>query len=159
MSQVETILALARTYSSRTSAPPGWNPSLPVVHFATPNPLPHQLRGGALGAIELKMVRDERRLKRRKKEEELEAVKRVKAEAEKDSSRLTLGDNPRHRDDLDTARPADMDGRNIRNRNGIPSYKNDRSTMLSSVQSTPMTTMNLSDSSSEEDESDGDESD
>ena len=31
MSQVESILALARTYSSRTSAPPGWRPSNLVV--------------------------------------------------------------------------------------------------------------------------------
>ena len=70
LSDVDEILALARTYSTRTSAPPGWNPSLPVVHFATPNPLPHQLRQGALGAMQLKLVRDERKLKRRRKKEE-----------------------------------------------------------------------------------------
>ena len=43
-SEVPTILAVARAYSLRTSAPPMWNPNLPVIGFATPNPLPHQLR-------------------------------------------------------------------------------------------------------------------
>ena len=56
--EVKTILAVARTYSLRTSAPPMWNPILPVIGFATPNPLPHQLRGGALGAMQLKMARE-----------------------------------------------------------------------------------------------------
>jgi hypothetical protein len=37
-----------------------WNPNLPVIGFATPNPLPHQLRGGALGAMQLKLAREEK---------------------------------------------------------------------------------------------------
>mmetsp|Transcript_23018 Transcript_23018/g.46074 ORF Transcript_23018/g.46074 Transcript_23018/m.46074 type:complete len:236 (-) Transcript_23018:134-841(-) len=61
--EVKTILAVARTYSLRTSAPPMWNPNLPVIGFATPNPLPHQLRGGALGAMQLKMAREEKNRK------------------------------------------------------------------------------------------------
>lgn len=75
MSQAQTILALARTYSTRTSAPPGWDPSLPVAHFATPSPYPHQLRGGSLGALQLKLVREERMMKKRKIMEE-EKLKR-----------------------------------------------------------------------------------
>lgn len=71
MSEVNSILSLARTYSTRTSAPPGWNPNLPVMHFSTPNPLPHQLRQGALGAMELNLVKEERMAKRRKMEQEL----------------------------------------------------------------------------------------
>ena len=71
MSEVNSILSLARTYSTRTSAPPGWNPNLPVIHFSTPNPLPHQLRQGALGAMELNVVKEERMAKRRKMEQEL----------------------------------------------------------------------------------------
>ena len=55
--EVPTILAVARAYAHRTSAPPMWDPSLPVIGFATPNPLPHQLRGGALGAMQLKLER------------------------------------------------------------------------------------------------------
>ena len=58
--EVKTVLAVARAYSLRTSAPPMWNPNLPVIGFATPNPLPHQLRGGALGAMQLKLAREEK---------------------------------------------------------------------------------------------------
>ncbi|KAL9182889.1 hypothetical protein ACHAXT_004168 [Thalassiosira profunda] len=60
MDEVQDVLAVARAYSLRTSAPPMWNPNLPVIGFATPNPLPHQLRGGALGAMQLKMAREEK---------------------------------------------------------------------------------------------------
>merc|ERR1719491_1759067 len=49
MDTVNEVLALARTLSSRTSAPCSWDPTMPMVNFATPNPLPHQIRGGALG--------------------------------------------------------------------------------------------------------------
>jgi len=59
--EVHTILAVARAYAHRTSAPPMWDPSLPVIGFATPNPLPHQLRGGALGAMQLKLAREEKK--------------------------------------------------------------------------------------------------
>ncbi|KAL7477263.1 hypothetical protein ACHAW6_003077 [Cyclotella cf. meneghiniana] len=83
-SQIPTILALARTYSLRTSAPPTWNPSLPVVGFATPNPLPHQLRGGSLGAMQLKLAREE---KVRKKTEERERRERERREKEKEEER------------------------------------------------------------------------
>lgn len=91
--EVPAILAVARAYSLRTSAPPMWNPNLPVVGFATPNPLPHQLRGGALGALQLKMAREERNKRglellerqrekdrRRKLEEEDDAMKKEKDE-------------------------------------------------------------------------------
>jgi hypothetical protein len=90
MSQVNTILSLARTYSTRTSAPPGWNPNLPVIHFSTPSPLAHQLRQGALGAMELNLVKEERIAKRRKVELDLlnrklleESMRRKKSENNK----------------------------------------------------------------------------
>lgn len=72
--EVPTILAVARAYAHRTSAPPMWDPSLPVIGFATPNPLPHQLRGGALGAMQLKLAREEkkRRIQQRLLREEKE---------------------------------------------------------------------------------------
>ena len=63
-SQVSTILAIASSYSTKTSAPPTWASNLPVVGFTTPNPLPHQLRGGALGAMQLKLAREELRVKK-----------------------------------------------------------------------------------------------
>ena len=83
MSQIETILALARTYSSRTSAPAGWNPTLPVVTFATPNPLPHQLRGGALGAMQLKMARKMKRRDEEERKQQLDKEKNEKEEGER----------------------------------------------------------------------------
>eukprot|EP00804_Cyclotella_cryptica_P014319 CCRYP_019538-RB/>CCRYP_019538-RB protein AED:0.26 eAED:0.28 QI:0/0/0/1/0/0/2/0/228 len=79
--QIQPILALARTYSLRTSAPPTWNPSLPVVGFATPNPLPHQLRGGSLGGMQLKLAKEE---KARKRTEERERRERERARKEEE---------------------------------------------------------------------------
>jgi Vitamin-D-receptor interacting Mediator subunit 4 len=58
MEQAEHVLKYARVLSNRTSAPAGWNPNAPVVGFSTPNPLPHQLRGGALAALQLERARD-----------------------------------------------------------------------------------------------------
>jgi hypothetical protein len=71
MQDVEHVLHLARKLASRTSAPAGWNPQAPVMGFATPNPLPHQLRGGALGTLQLELAQAEQeRTKKRKKEAE-----------------------------------------------------------------------------------------
>jgi hypothetical protein len=71
MAQVEQVLALARSLSARTSAPAGWNPQAPVTGFATPNPLPHQLRGGALGTLQLERARA---AKRQRQEQERTAA-------------------------------------------------------------------------------------
>ncbi len=92
MSQIETILALARTYSSRTSAPAGWNPTLPVVTFATPNPLPHQLRGGALGAMQLKMARKMKRRDEEERKQQLDKEKNEKEEGER-QKRMKVEEN------------------------------------------------------------------
>ena len=76
--EVQTILAVARAYSLRTSAPPMWNPQLPVIGFATPNPLPHQLRGGQLGALQMQMAREERnRMQMAREERERERLARL----------------------------------------------------------------------------------
>lgn len=66
---VQKILAVARNLASRTSAPVGWNPHAPVIGFTTPNPMPHQLRGGALGALQLIMARKEQQQIRKEKME------------------------------------------------------------------------------------------
>jgi hypothetical protein len=80
MDQVEKVLAVSRNFASRTSAPAGWNPMAPVVGFSTPNPLPHQLRGGALAALQLERARQaEEDKKRRRQEVEEEAKKEAKA--------------------------------------------------------------------------------
>ena len=95
ISQAKQILALAKTYSTRTSAPPGWNPSLPVVHFCTPSPYPHQLRGGSLGALQLQLVKEEKVFKKRKIVElEQEHKKRMELDLmkKKDSEDVTSKD-------------------------------------------------------------------
>lgn len=86
MEEVDHILCIARNLASRTSAPAGWNPQAPVVGFATPNPLPHQLRGGALGALQLELARkslmsEQEEKKRQKEEAEAAKAKKDKAQA------------------------------------------------------------------------------
>jgi hypothetical protein len=61
MEEAEWILAVARNLAARTSAPAGWNPQAPVLGFATPNPLPHQLRGGALANLQRERVIQQQR--------------------------------------------------------------------------------------------------
>jgi hypothetical protein len=80
MKEAETILQVARTFSSRTSAPAGWTPVAPITNFATPNPLPNQLRGGALATLQLE---------RAKKAESDKKKERKKAEAQRNEESTT----------------------------------------------------------------------
>ncbi|GAX26474.1 hypothetical protein FisN_1Lh698 [Fistulifera solaris] len=84
MEEVERILAVARAWATRTSAPVGWNPSAPVVGFRTPNPLPHQLRGGALAALQLERARQTERLRKRKAEAVEAPVEKTEQEEEEE---------------------------------------------------------------------------
>ncbi|GKY99369.1 hypothetical protein MPSEU_000891700 [Mayamaea pseudoterrestris] len=59
MDEVHQVLAVARSLAARTSAPAGWNPNAPVIGFSTPAPLPNQLRNGSLAALQLKVVQQE----------------------------------------------------------------------------------------------------
>jgi Vitamin-D-receptor interacting Mediator subunit 4 len=136
MEQVESILAVARSYSSRTSAPAGWNPSAPVVGFSTPSPLPHQLRAGALAALQLERARQDEHSQKRKRQEEAEAeeqanAKKVAEEETKKSEETKEGEVP--------GKPAATAAR--------------RTTAARPAPQVLQTTMNLSDSSSEEDDS------
>jgi Vitamin-D-receptor interacting Mediator subunit 4 len=70
MDEVKLVLDVARNYSTRTSAPAGWNPMAPLVGFASPNPLPSQLRSGALAALELQVARREEINQRKQKQEQ-----------------------------------------------------------------------------------------
>ncbi|CAB9514736.1 expressed unknown protein [Seminavis robusta] len=89
MEQVNHVLAVARNLASRTSAPAAWNPAAPVVGFSTPNPLPHQLRGGALAALQLERARQDERDRKRQKvqEEEKEKTKKEAAAQPKGDAR------------------------------------------------------------------------
>lgn len=80
---VERVLNLARNLSSRTSAPAGWNPQAPVIGFTTPNPLPHQLRGGSLGALQLELAKKRRVQQQEENRVKMEAMKKKKEEEER----------------------------------------------------------------------------
>mmetsp|Transcript_3650 Transcript_3650/g.5108 ORF Transcript_3650/g.5108 Transcript_3650/m.5108 type:complete len:228 (-) Transcript_3650:271-954(-) len=172
MAEVETILAVARSYSTRTSAPPGWNPNLPVIHFFTPNPLPHQLRKGALGAMQLQMVREERLAKKRRiveeekeKKRQEEEQRRHALEEEQDQAR-----DPKKKELVDHYKMEDDDGKKLlaekRQQKVQINDKNanaqkERQRRLQQQQqhqrkSSVNVSMNLSDSSSSEDEDDSD---
>jgi hypothetical protein len=80
MKEVTQVLAMARNLSARTSAPAGWNPQAPVTGFATPNPLPHQLRGGALGTLQLERARAAKR--QRQEQEKTNAEQKTQQETQ-----------------------------------------------------------------------------
>lgn len=94
MEQVNQVLAVARNLSGRTSAPAGWSPDAPVAGFATPNPLPHQLRGGALGTLQLERARDSKRKRQErdelKKRQDTEAKELAKMEVEQEIAELDV---------------------------------------------------------------------
>ena len=87
MEEVKTVLAVARTYADRTSAPSGWNPNVPIYGFVTPNPLPHQLRGGQLAALQLQQAQEDRERKRKAVREEQENKKRKQKERNEELER------------------------------------------------------------------------
>ena len=102
MNAVNEVLALARMLSSRTSAPPsGWDPTMPMVNFSTPNPLPHQLRGGSLAAMQLQGAKlDRTRKNKRRLEEVQQEEERRKADAAAVANKKS-GDKKEHKKDVD----------------------------------------------------------
>lgn len=161
MNQVHHVLAVARNFSSRTSAPAGWNPNAPVIGFSTPNPLPHQLRGGALAALELQRARQAERDKKRKRQEELEEQNKEKEKQkteEESKNKMDIdGDDGKKR----AAETTDSKNTNSpRKQQAARPPPSARSGSIERRAPRPViaTTMNLSDSSSEED-SDDDDSD
>jgi hypothetical protein len=158
MSQVHTILSLARSYSTKTSAPPGWNPNLPVIHFSTPNPLPHQLRQGELGAMELLMAKQERNLKRKRIQEEQMQQKALQESVRRNSQVLQKdrANDPKKREVMDHAQ---MDNEEAERRREEKRKLLVDKTVNRPGNKTVPTSMNLSDesSSSEEEEQDSDD--
>ena len=156
MDQVHHVLSVARNFSSRTSAPAGWNPNAPVIGFSTPNPLPHQLRGGALAALELQRARQTEQDKKRKREEELEEQNKEKAKQKSEESEKVKNDSGGVADQKQTTADKKKDSARKQPDNRPPPPG--RSSSLERRTSRPVvaTTMNLSDSSSSEEESDDD---
>lgn len=182
--EVKTILAVARAYSLRTSAPPMWNSNLPVIGFATPNPLPHQLRGGALGTMQLKMAREEKNRKiketadnlrekeRREKmarEEELEEdTEKIKKESDQDAMDIDGEEGGKGGGGAVSAvkeegkaldpKKQEMIGQQKRRMEQVATngQKNKKQTTAEMEAKKKAANMNLSDSSSSEEESDTD---
>jgi len=169
--EVKTILAVARTYSLRTSAPPMWNPNLPVIGFATPNPLPHQLRGGALGAMQLKMAREEKNrktkdaadnLRERERKEKMaveeEAITQKESETAMDIDEATKAGQvksttPAEGKALDPKKE-EMIGKQKRRMEQVAANGQKKQTTAEMQAKKAATNMNLSDSSSSEEDSD-----
>ena len=70
LEEAQNVLAVARNLANRTSAPAGWNPAAPVIGFSTPNPLPHQLRGGALAVLQLERAQQAEADRKRQKRQQ-----------------------------------------------------------------------------------------
>ena len=89
-------MAVARNLANRTSAPVGWNPMAPVIGFSTPNPMPHQLRGGALATLQLERAKqaesDKKRIQLQQQQEKME---KTAQKAEKKTEYIPLNDPKR----------------------------------------------------------------
>jgi len=173
--EVKTILAVARAYSLRTSAPPMWNPNLPVIGFATPNPLPHQLRGGALGAMQLKMAREEKNRKIKEAADNLrEKERRDKMEEEEEENEISKKESEDGMDVDEAEEGADeavaqaeamaamdpkkqeMIGKQKRRMEQVAANGQNKQTTANMQAKKEAANMNLSDSSSSEEDSDSD---
>ena len=155
MEQVDVILAMARNWSSKTSAPAGWDPQLaPVMGFATPNPLPHQLRGGALAALQLERATTQKYRSQQRQQQQLEEEAREsqRSKQEDNEEKQRLLEQQRNTNDADTLNPKKRKTQESDSRTVQQQQHRGNPQRLPSVD----VTMNLSDSSSEEDD-DGDE--
>ena len=99
MEEVKLVLDVGRNYSTRTSAPAGWNHMAPLMGFASPNPLPSQLRSGALAALELQTAKDKlleisnRRLKKEQQQQRLKEEEEQEMEKKRRRGRDGDGDD------------------------------------------------------------------
>jgi hypothetical protein len=164
MEQVDVILAVARNWAARTSAPDGWNPAAPVMGFTTPNPMPHQLRGGALAGIQLERARQAERDKKRQRLEQQQrqqeserAAANKKSEDDSNTKTTPIYSNttttpmdldPKHREqEVQRAR-----SKSEVNRQDMAAQRERNVRSAQQQQKQQDVSMNLSDSSSDEDD-------
>ena len=153
MDQVENILSLARSWASKTSAPAGWDPSAPVIGFATPNPLPHHLRGGALAALQLERATKEKfrasKLKEEERESKAQAAKEEKEELERQ----------KQLEQQQSEQTAEAQSKNPKKRMRAENSNSPKPQQRPAQQRQPSVgvSMNLSDSSSEEESEEDDD--
>lgn len=153
MEEVEDILALARQYAARTSAPAGWNPQAPVVGFGTPAPLPNQLRAGNLAALQLERAQalQKQQAAERRKRQRQAALQQQQAAAAKPASEAAASERSETEPDPKRREINRQDKLERRHSTTIPPPRKP-----SVHQQTPavMESMNLSDSSSDDEEED-----
>lgn len=156
MEQVDQILAVARNLNARTSAPAGWNPQAPVVGFATPNPLPHQLRGGALGTLQLERARSDADSSKRKRAEleKKEAMELEKMQVEQEIVELNVEETKEARDPKRREVVQHELQLDLKSQSDITASIHKAQKKQPPKQQVLTADMNLSDSSSDEDESD-----
>jgi hypothetical protein len=151
-----------------------WNPTLPVIGFATPNPLPHQLRGGALGAMQLKMAREEKNRKIQEAADNLrEKERKEKMAVEEDRHEAITQKESENAMDIDVAtkdgkvksttpaegkaldpKKQEMIGKQKRRMEQVAANGQNKQTTAEMQAKKAAANMNLSDSSSSEEDSD-----
>lgn len=148
MEEVHQILAVGRNLATR-SAPSGWNSSAPVVGFNTPNPLPHQLRGGTLAALQLDRARKAENDKKRQREEAEVVVQQAAKKREEEEEVLQA--------------KTEKQEEKIQQQKEVPSQQLSRPQLRRVTSNPPVpstdTNMRLSSSSEEESSSDEDDED
>lgn len=161
MEEVDRVLCVARNLAARTSAPAGWSPNAPLVGFSTPNPLPHQLRGGALAALQLERARAAEREKKRQRLQQQEESKRAESVHSEHGGDQDMADSesnnrldPKRREVSAHEHELDRSRSDI----GRSDAEKKRVRVAPPQQQVPQqdVSMNLSDSSSEEEEDDED---
>lgn len=151
MEQVNVILAMARNWASKTSAPAGWDPIAPVIGFATPNPLPHQLRGGALAALQLERATTQKYREQQSREEQEQRDRQQKKEQEEQQMLEEQQQQKNIQQDANAAINPKKRARATENApRRLPQPQRPTERRVPSVE----VTMNLSDSSSDDDDDD-----
>lgn len=161
MEEVERILAVARSFAARTSAPAGWNPNAPVIGFSTPSPMPHHLRGGALAALQLQRAQAAQLERKRQRTQQQERQEKAQAMdvTEDQQQPAQQGSTPATPSQLDPKRREvaghnrDLD-RSVSelDREAQQNKRQPRSVAPSVAKPPVQVSMNLSDSSSEEED-------
>lgn len=142
------VFAVARNLAARTSAPAGWNPNAPVMGFSTPNPLPHQLRGGALAALQLQQAKAERENKRKR-------LEKTVSESAHSSPHKSSSEAPETDEAVQDPKRRELKAHEKElNRSASDMARADAARRVRLPQPKQEVSMNLSDSSSEEDEDD-----
>jgi hypothetical protein len=159
--QVHAILSVGRSYSNRTSAPSGWISTAPLIHFTTPNPLPHQLRNSLLATVQLqRTLQAQKRAQQQQDAIVAAAAALQKVQHEKEQQQQQQNENVIQNKRLKTKETSEQRiPMNTISKPTPPSSTGLSSQQQQQPQRRPTTTtLNLSDDESDDDDDDDDES-